>query len=158
MEETRLESENDSARPSQRSFLLAVITLLATLILSSLCVIALLLSAPQKELAASQTTSITQTPAVQDRETPAQAPPTAAAGEHEPNTDATTTITATPGARRIVDYSNPRTSNARVIIYNQVSRRSLRIITYQEPPVVTLATDLETPKAPLRIINYEVGQ
>ena len=60
MEDDTLNPESETRKPAQRSFLLAVIFLLATLILSTLCVIALLLMGPYEGISASQPDSATR--------------------------------------------------------------------------------------------------
>lgn len=143
----------ETAKPSRRSFLLTVIFLLATLILSSLCVISLLILEPRKESSAAQTGASTNTPIMLETEVSPSLLPNPTPDHLEPASIEIPPSEAPAGARRIIVYSEPSMGVHRIIVYIEETQGARRIITYGDdssssPPAT------ETPHSPRRIISY----
>ncbi len=137
-----------------RPFLITVIALLATLICSSLCVIALLATMPEKKISASQTNLATSTPLAQSTAThlsPAPSPTKSIAS-------ATPSLSPTQGLARgeyrIVAYDKSSTGGWRIIIYGVKASERERIVVNQDQAVGTSATATTIPRS-IRIIDYE---
>lgn len=155
MEDDTIIPASETVKPSQRQFLLTAIVLLATLIVSTLCVIGVLLVEPQKEMTASQTSTFAVTLVESETEATSAMSPSATARTYSPTPTETPASEISVGDHKIVDYAEPTTGARRIIVYVNRSQGTGRIITYEDQRSTSGVTESDSASRPRRIISYD---